>query len=484
MLLTGEVGTGKTTICRRLVQELPGNVDVALIYNPRLTARELLETLCQEFCIDPGRVEAADDLAQLLRDHMAAARLAGRNSLLIIDEAQSLDTDVLEALCHLVNTAAGRRAGLRLLLIGQPELNELLDQPQNRRFNETIHMRLHLGPLAPSDMTGYVQHRLEVAGGKRQLFPQRLMPRLHRMSEGIPRVVNLICDRALLGAFVLGKDSVTGRILEEACVEATGRTGSSLRSPWRSPAAMAGMCAVAAGVCLAVILRTSFDEDVGVIPPASAQSLSTSTEIADPADWPDGIAGTESEALAFAAVRKHWNDIGTDSPCQGRTKTGLQCIRGKDDFEDLRRLNLPAVLQLKDRHGRKTHVALVRIDSGKAVLQLGHSVRRVPVPVLVSQWTGQYTLLWRPPPDVGHGVEAGSAGPAVDWIRQRLARLNGLDASTLPQRLEGALRKHLEAFQTLEGLRATGTGDLRTLVHLASRTEDGAPVLEIRGCRP
>jgi len=198
-----------------------------------------------------------------------------------------------------------------------------------------------------------------------------------------------------------------------------------------------------------------------------------------------GMAGKRSEALAFAALLKRWNvaDADGQAPCGPRVPGGLKCVQGRDDFEDLRRLNTPAMLQLMDRRGRQMHVALVQLQKEQAVLQLGDTVRRVPVAALESQWTHQYTVLWRPPPALNGSVASGTSGPAVDWIRERVAKLKGMDAASLPQRLDGALKTQLQSFQTLEGLRPSGAGDLRTLVVLASRTEPDAPFLDAPSCR-
>ena len=486
VLLTGEIGAGKTTVCRRMLADLPSAVNVALIYNPRLTPQELLETLCQEFGI-PGAVDGAspDELARRVVDHVAAAGRAGQTSLLIIDEAQNLSSEVLEQLRRLLVAKRGERQTLHIVLIGQPELNEILAQQQNARFNEAISVRFHLGPLERSDVEGYVRHRLSIAGGKKQLFPRHLMQRLHRMSQGIPRVINLICDRALLGAYVLGKEAVTARILEEARNEAVGQDAVYAR--WRrlKPLAIGGVGLLAAGACLAVALRSA-PSDKGPLQLQPQTDVSVADlDPMDPSDWPDGMAGKRSEALAFAALLKRWNvaDADGQAPCGPRVPGGLKCVQGRDDFEDLRRLNTPAMLQLMDRRGRQMHVALVQLQKEQAVLQLGDTVRRVPVAALESQWTHQYTVLWRPPPALNGSVASGTSGPAVDWIRERVAKLKGMDAASLPQRLDGALKTQLQSFQTLEGLRPSGAGDLRTLVVLASRTEPDAPFLDAPSCR-
>lgn len=485
VLLTGEVGAGKTTVCRRLLADLPPDVDVALVHNPCLTPQELLATLCKEFAVAGADDDApASELARLLDGHVAARAAAGRTTLLIVDEAQNLGDDVLEQLRQLCAAGRGERRSLRLVLIGQPELNELLARPQNARFNEAVAVRHHLGPLDRTDVAGYVQHRLSVAGGKPQLFPPRLIRRLHAMSQGIPRVINLICDRALLGAYVLGKDAVNGRILEAARAEALGR--ESMVARWRrfAPVAVGAAGAMAAGACLAVVLGSAPQQGTVVLPSAPADMSVADLDPMDASDWPDGMTGKSSEALAHAALLKRWN-VAPDGepPCSPNLRAGLRCIQGRDDFDDLRRLNMPAVLELMDKRGRKMHVALVQVHKDQAVLQLGDTVRRVPVPVLQSQWTRRYTLLWRPPPALGSQVEAGSGGPQVEWIRERIARLEGVETSALPPRLDGALKARLQSFQTLEGLRPTGTADLRTLVHLAVRTEAHAPALDAHSCK-
>jgi general secretion pathway protein A len=484
-VLTGEVGAGKTTVCRRLLDELPGHVDVALIHNPRLTAHELLLTACQALGVEAAHEDSpAAELTREVAEHMAASARSGRATLLIIDEAQSLRGEVLDQMRLLHEASGPGETGLRIVLIGQPELNDLLAQPQNARFNELVAMRHHLGPLERSDVDGYVQHRLGVAGSEQRLFPRRLMPRLHRMSQGVPRVINLICDRALLGAYVLGKAVVTGRILAEARAEALGQENRWSR--WRhfAPYGLGAAGLVVAGVCFAVVLRTpAAPAAASVLPAEAVDTALTSLDPMDPSDWPFGMGGRSSEALAYAALLKRWDvSAQAELPCNAPIRTGLRCVQGRDDFDDLRRLNTPAVLQLMDRGGRKMHVALVQVRRNEAVLQLGDTVRRVPVSAVVSQWTRQYTLLWRPPQPLGATVGVGSGGPAVDWIRERIARWKGLDAGTLPRTLDGPLKTHLQAFQTLEGLRATGAADLRTLVHLATRTEQGAPVLEPTDC--
>jgi general secretion pathway protein A len=194
------------------------------------------------------------------------------------------------------------------------------------------------------------------------------------------------------------------------------------------------------------------------------------------------MEGRHSEAQAFAALLRRWEaqpQVGVPA-CRAAAAQGLMCVQGRDEIEALRRLDMPAVLQLVDGQGRQSHVALVQVRRNLAVLQLGNAVRTVPIPVLESQWTRHYTVVWRAP--LAAQDAAGKPGPPVSWMRERLAQLRGEDAKALPARLEGRLKSALQEFQMLEGLPPSGDADLRTLMHLASRTEPLAPSLEAPQC--
>lgn len=211
VVLTGEVGTGKTTICRCLLEQLPADCELALVFNPKLSVLELLATVCEEFRIpvpetDPGVKAYVDRInAWLLGVH---AR--GRMAVLVIDEAQSLEPEVLEQIRLLTNLETNQRKLLRILLLGQPQLRELLARPDMAQLSQRIVARYHLGPLSRTDTKGYVAHRLAAAGAKGEIFSPAALDRLYRLSGGTPRLVNIIADRSLLGAYVHGRDRVDG----------------------------------------------------------------------------------------------------------------------------------------------------------------------------------------------------------------------------------------------------------------------------------
>lgn len=254
VLLTGEVGTGKTTVCRCFLQQTPENCTAAYIFNPKLSAQELLATICDEFGIahpasDPARPtikECVDPLnAWLLAQHAA-----GKNAVLIIDEAQSLSGDVLEQLRLLTNLETDEKKLLQIVLIGQPELRELVAQPQLTQLAQRVIARYHLGPLTRGETAQYVAHRMAVAGCKGPTpFAQRTLARVHQLSGGVPRRINLLCDRALLAAYATGQRVVdaglVARVANEVFSHPPARPAG--RSRWLAAllGALAGAAAVA-----------------------------------------------------------------------------------------------------------------------------------------------------------------------------------------------------------------------------------------------
>jgi general secretion pathway protein A len=227
VLLTGEVGTGKTTASRCLIDQLPETTDIALILNPKLTVIELLTTICEELRI--AGIEPHDSVkyyVDILNQHLLEAHARGRNTVLIIDEAQDLDTDVLEQLRLLTNLETHKEKLLKIILLGQPELRQLLDRPEFSHVNQRITSRYHLLPLGEQDVCAYVEHRIKVAGGGRaRLFSDKALKRVYELSQGIPRLINVLCDRALLGAYVEEKDQVDPGIVSRAGSEVLGLAG-------------------------------------------------------------------------------------------------------------------------------------------------------------------------------------------------------------------------------------------------------------------
>jgi len=252
ILLSGEVGTGKTTVCRCLLEQTPAQANIALVLNPKVSAIELLETICDELKIAiPQGEHSVKTCIDRINRFLLEAHARGEKTVLIIDEAQNLDSTVLEQLRLLTNLETNQRKLLQIIILGQPELLEILSRDEMRQLAQRITARFHLRPLAADEVRAYITHRLAVAGQNVQLFPEPSIRRVCKLSHGIPRLINIICDRALLGAYVQNQQQVDVHTVNTAAKEVFGeldnsvrKTGTGVKWPLAAAAA-AGIGAVA-----------------------------------------------------------------------------------------------------------------------------------------------------------------------------------------------------------------------------------------------
>lgn len=259
VLLTGEVGTGKTTICRCFLEQIPPDTDVAFILNPKLNAEQLLATICDEL----GISYFADDvsiksLVDCINAYLLKSHSKGRHTVLIIDEAQNLSPEVLEQLRLLTNLETHEKKLLQIVLLGQPELQDMFLRPDLRQLAQRVTARFHLKELQPGEIGPYVRHRLGVAGGRDiiSIFPEKTLKKLYVITAGVPRVINLVCDRAMLGAYSQNMRSVDVRTLERAAREILGPSyPAAMKTPgWLKPAFSSRGLAVAVMLCFAAAL--------------------------------------------------------------------------------------------------------------------------------------------------------------------------------------------------------------------------------------
>lgn len=224
VLFTGGVGTGKTTVCRCLIEQLPETTDVALILNPKLSIADLLKTICEELSIVISKENPTNkDYIDGLNTYLLAAHSRGRITAVIIDEAQNLDIEVLEQLRLLTNLETDTQKLLQIVLIGQPELRDILQIPALSQVSQRITTRYHLNSLQANDVAAYIQHRITVAGGdpRTLAFSDDVVRIVNKYSAGIPRLINVICDRALLGAYAENKAYISVEIVKKAVQEVT-----------------------------------------------------------------------------------------------------------------------------------------------------------------------------------------------------------------------------------------------------------------------
>ena len=493
--LTGEVGTGKTTVIRSLLEQLPGHADVALILNPRVTPAEFLLTICEELHVEvpeSGR-GSTKTLMDLLGRHLLDTHARGRRVVLIVDEAQNLSTQTLEQVRLLTNLETATTKLLQIILIGQPELRELLDKPELRQLAQRITGRYHLDPLSTDGTAGYVKHRMRVAGATAEVFTPAALREVHRLSGGIPRVINVICDRTLLGAFTQEEHRAGAALVRQAASEVYGRPVPAPWLKWTTAAAVAAAVAVLAVGIWAFAHRSS-DGPTESAAPADPVAVANSVEEpagAEPAGDGDGGPAepvTEPPAqpsLAELLVR-HANDTTTESAlarlfalwgamydpsggrgCDQAGRQGLECLFQKGSWAQLRTLNRPAILTLTDDVGSTHQVVLTELTDESATVDLGGEAHEVSITALSRYWFGDFLLLWRPPLAVVKSLGPGMRGDDVRWLRESLRAAQGLPAVPVANEVyDEDLVREVQEFQRQHRLAIDGVAGVQTQIVL------------------
>ncbi|MDQ2926992.1 MAG: AAA family ATPase, partial [Pseudomonadota bacterium] len=232
VLLSGEIGAGKTTVCRCFLEQIPKRCNVAYIFNPKLTVIELVKSICDEFRIPnasvPGTTPTVKTYVDMLNDFLLKTHAVGQNNVLIIDEAQLLAVEVLEQLRLLTNLETNEKKLLQIVLIGQPELRTMLERPDLEQLAQRVVARFHLKALSQKETEHYIRHRLSVAGMTRTIpFDEKALQRIFEITRGVPRRINLLCDRAMLGAYAHGRHQIDSEIIEKSAREVFGSSESS-----------------------------------------------------------------------------------------------------------------------------------------------------------------------------------------------------------------------------------------------------------------
>jgi general secretion pathway protein A len=500
VLLTGEVGTGKTTLCRSLLEQLPENIDVAFILNPRMNVEELLQTICEEYHIHiPFDRFGIKTFVDALNARLLETHALGRHAILIVDEAQNLDTKVIEQLRLLTNLETNTHKLLQIFLIGQPELQGLLAQPEMRQVSQRVIARYHLSHLNQSEVQAYVAHRLRISGTTQQIFPEAVTKNLYRASGGVPRLINLICDRALLGAYVQGQQQVTQPVLRQAISEVLVR--SRRQRPWAMAAVLLVLLMGLASLLIAQLSDAKFSwlpslfastpspvveivptSPLAVsVPLASAATLPASGSFpASTLNWLSNIANNDSEILAFQSLFKLYGiDINTQSgvaPCAQAEVRGVRCYAGHGDLMDLYNLDQPVLVRLSSPGGKEYSAALTALDHQAATLSIGVTTQRVALNKLAESWFGQFVVLWNVPPNFKEPLFANQHGLTVTWLRHAMEiadgiRDNGSDV------FDATLARRVRAFQLSSGIKPDGLVGPLTVIRLNMLSGKAGPPL-------
>jgi general secretion pathway protein A len=485
--LTGEVGTGKTTVLRSLLQQLPPHCDVALILNPRVTPAEFLVAICDELhlAVPEGAGGSVKALVDLLTHYLLDAHGRGRRTVLMVDEAQNLDADVLEQVRLLTNLETATQKLLQIILIGQPELRAVLARPELRQLAQRVTGRYHLEALRGRETQAYVRHRSRVAGATRDLFTAAAVREIHRLSRGVPRIINVIADRALLGAYTRDEHEANSRLVREAASEVYGRP---VLPPWFRALVIGG---VAAGAVLLAVVLWRLLPSIGAPDPAppavASEGEARPAARAEPAGPPlskllGEHAGATSMDAAFTTLFSLWDaafQAGGDLACDQADFQGLSCVWQRGSLAQLKLINRPAILSLVDSAGAPHQVVLAGLERDGAKLLMGGEEARVPIAELADYWFGEFLVLWRPQAGAQRPLRAGMRGEDVRWLRQGLEQLGGLPASTAMQDyFDAELERLVENFQRSRRLAVDGVAGLQTQLVLDSALgQPGTPTL-------
>lgn len=512
ILLTGEVGTGKTTVCRCLLDQIPENVDTAFILNPKLTAVELLATICDDLGIDYPDNATIKGLVDRLNDFLLSSLQADRRTVLIIDEAQNLSADVLEQLRLLTNLETNQRKLLQIILLGQPELLTLLSQPELRQLSQRITARFHLDALDRNEVAEYIEHRLSIAGAQRQLFRPDAINRIYRLSEGIPRLINLICDRALLGAYVENRSLVDTKIVNKAGREILVPGPVEKSSSLLHVGLAACLLLAAVGTVYYYTLPRISTPAITAIEPGETQPVepaaagetdtvtaeageegasapiitATTAQAPDPVDVStrlttslDDISGHTTRSQAFVDLFSLWaTPFSPDrEPCTFASAVELQCLTQIGSLREIGYLNRPVLVRLTTDQG-ENWFTLTGLRPRTADIRVGDETFVVDRDALLAAWNGEYSMLWRPPPSYSRPLRRGDSGPDVDWLVNRLDAIenNNSDVET-GVAFDDMVESRVKRFQISAGLKPDGIVGTRTWIHINSRINESIPVL-------
>jgi general secretion pathway protein A len=515
VLLTGEVGSGKTTLCRCLIKELPPDTEIALILNPRLTALELLASICDELRIPyPSETQSIKILIDALNQRLLENHAQRKRTAIVIDEAQNLSGDVLEQIRLLTNLETAKEKLLQIILIGQPELLSVLKRQELRQLAQRITARYHLRPMSREETSAYIRHRLLIAGRSDSVFTPLAIRRIYRLSSGVPRIINMICDRALLGAYANDRRDVTSAVVGQASRETQGVGRRWIPVGLASGVVMLAFLAIGMALYLKPILpglrrpaASAAAKNTAMPPlkPAAKKDPISSTVPPVPAagnvpkELPDktpqsNLSATVSKETTSTATGRllevlmdpsvnattsssfttiysiwgvHVSLSSSDLGCKVGQEQGFQCLYQSGNWSRLRRFDLPAMLEMIITDGRRKYVTLVGLTDATAKLAIGKQEYAFPLAEVDALWSGAFILLWKPP-FPPRTLSIGSHGKEVSWVLQALNNLEGKTPdSAVSDTFDNNLRQRVIAFQRSRSLIQDGTVGSETLVRLA-----------------
>ncbi|WP_434762416.1 AAA family ATPase [Vibrio fortis] len=496
-MLTGEVGTGKTTVAKAMLASLDDQTQAGLILNPTFSNIELLEAVCDEFEIDYPEQASLKQLSQAIHSFLLDSHEQGVQTLLVIDEAQHLAADVLEQLRLLTNLETDSRKLLKVLLVGQPELQQHLQTNQLRQLAQRITGRYHLLPLNAQEAGKYIAFRLETAGAQQMLFSNRSVKSIAQYTHGIPRLINLVCDKALQLSFHQGEKTPSQATVEQACQQIMSFQAEVYQAPakpqsavWPKLVQYSALSALGLGLAWGTLTYLPQNIDKWLVTEQANVALEpqVKTTIQMPVEMqaepeapllPDDIAlqltqGT-SRASAIQDLYQLWGYQSSlrDGLCLSEPQSVFVCVEGQATLRELIQLNSPVVLNLTFEE-ESYHAVLYGLSDKSVELLVNQSLVQIPVSALEVLWQGDYVAIWKQP--LRETLREGDSGEAVALLDLLLSEVLGENV-TGQEQFDNELKRKVEAFQVWQGMSVDGIAGKRTLARLQRIAQLDSPIL-------
>lgn len=500
VLLTGEVGTGKTTLCRYMSEQMSDDVKLALCLNPRISEIDLLATICEELGVDiAGLQPSIKTLTAALNIFLLDFYATGGRAVVIIDEAQNLSFELLEQVRLLTNLETSRNKLLQIILIGQTELRDHIDQFSLRQLSQRISARYHLEPMDQQETENYILHRTEIAGLPDDLFTEEVLHEIYASTRGIPRLINSVCERCLLGAYASGQAVITKQLAAAAAIETLGETRQSTGQSTQQSVTLPSepdlftpkphskflivfllLGVLAAAFFVSPPLQNLIKSNLSYL--LYSQSSPTRTSSSSPQDVLNKLSEDDTYTNAFTNLGGQWNSTKgihqVIQSCQDALQAGLACLpfEGKliGNWPSLYLINRPFMIELVTKDGDSRYLTVVKVSDASVTLATATKPIVVSREDFKSLPTGSLLLLWQPPPFYNRILQPNMIGKDVSWVRKRMLKINTqlLEAVDDPEVYDENLRARINQFKHDHALKSDGLIDPLTLIHLDNEIGD------------
>ena len=515
VLLTGEVGTGKTTLTRTILEKIPAHVRVAYVLNSKLNETDLLASICDELAITLSKkkdLSFAKVCVDALNQDLLKSHAEGKKTLIVIEEAQNLSDEVLETLRLLSNLETNTHKLLHILLVGQPELVGILGKQNLRQLNQRVVSRFHLLPLDKAELSNYINHRLHYAGARSSLFNSSCINVIFKLTKGVPRLVNLICHQSMLASYSLGYKTVSASLVKNAAKEILGDLGPTNTSKHST------IAAVLFGIAILISFNTPaikniFLTQIAPISYESEKERMSSASISEFDLMADRLVQTTQENVEEFVEPEVFDDGSSDIHDASNTglkpldtllslwsveasdiytfeellsfsdKFGLKAERISDGTIDkLVVIDRPGLVLLRQPSGIVRGREMTKMGEDSVSLIINEQLRSIDHESFIKKWTGSFIYLWRPPKTFDILQIDAVDSVAMNWLQNKLSLVDPYNARVITGgRYTKAVQQQVTQFQQSQNIRPDGIVGRETLMRLNQMTDQNIPRLMLIG---